>query len=225
MFAGALDAGRKFENDPLIEAWRRHHGGPRAIEKAKEVIRTFVADVREDGDSLLDRLAEKFGMVLAAATLAVDSRVAPWTREQAVAAVKKAYYEALTVMTTPEEATAAFLTKLARRSTNKKRFPKVKPGKAFPSSLRTAAYGLRRSIAGVGQVVAVRRRPFLKLAGSKNRQAAIVAVLQKQKALVAGKDGKSTRQIMVKGFAPKTKRPRFYVVKRSALIGVVKKRP
>ena len=203
----------------LVEA------GPRAIQKAKEVIKTFVADAREDGDSLLDRLAEKFGLVLAAATLAVDYRVAPWTREQAVEAVKKAYYEALTVMTTPEEATAAFLAKLARRSTNRKRFPKVKPGKAFPSNLRTTAYGLRRTLAGVGQVVAVRRRSFLKLAGSKNRQEAIVVVLQKQKALVAGKDGKATRQIMVKGFAPKTRRPRFYVVKRSALTGVVKKRP
>src|ERR1019366_10668973 len=143
-----------------IVAFIEHLGeaGPSAIQKAKEVIKTFVADVREDGDSLLDRLAEKFGMVLAAATLAVDYRVAPWTREQAVEAVKKAYYEALTVMTTPEEATAAFLAKLARRSANQKRFPKVKPGKAFPSNLRTTAYGLRRTLAGVGQVVAVRRR-------------------------------------------------------------------
>ena len=192
-------------------------GGTPTTDKAKSIVSAFVAGVREEGNSLLDRLAEKFGLVLAAAVLAVDFGMGPWRREQATAAVHKAYYEALTMMSSPQEAAAAFLVNLARRASNKKRFPIVEEGQAFPSDRRKRARGLRRTIEGVGPVVAVRSRYFLKLAGSENRREAIVAELHNQRVLVVGKDGKRTRQVMVKGFSAKNKRPRFYLVKQSAL--------
>ena len=184
------------------------------VDDANKRVDDFVKSATTDGNSLLARFAEKFGIVLAAATLAVDADVAPWTEQQARAAIRRVYFDALTVLVTPEQAADDFLKRLARRAKNKTRFPRVEPKSRFPKNLRKQFLGIRRTLPKIGLVVAVPRVKLRKMAGSPARRDAIVGELAKRDLFVKDSSGKSTIQLQVKGLSKKRRRYLVIPVKR-----------
>ena len=190
-------------------------GGQPLIDDLNEIVDNFMRDVRKEGNPLLDRFAEKFGIVLAAALLAADADVAPWTKLQATEAVRRVYFDASTKLVTAEDAAKDFLRQLGKRAADKTQFPWVQPKGAFPGKLKDTAFGFRTALPKVGKVVAIRRSKFMEMAGSPARQAAIMPVLAEQGSLIKGSGNKSTMQMRIKGLSQK--RLRYYVLRADSL--------
>ncbi|MEX2671310.1 MAG: DUF927 domain-containing protein [Phycisphaeraceae bacterium] len=187
-----------------------------AAAAVEETVGAFVHLNCRDGDPWDVRLATKFGLVAAGARLAADWGIAPWSVEQAEAAIQVSYEAALSGTITPEEVFDGFLRKVRKAVSDKKHFPVVEEKTAFSGKSKKKAWGVTRHHRNQGVIVALRRRRFERLCGSANRRAVIISKLIESGILWAPQKNTPTAQMTVKGLF-KSQRSRFYCLRKEEL--------
>jgi hypothetical protein len=176
--------------------------------RVRTLIDRFVDKVRANRDPWERRFAEKFGIVFAAAMLLSEFGVAPWNEKRARIAITAIYRRARGASASADEAADALVSKLRKLVKKGKRFPKVRKGRALTPDKASPAWGAIVKVPNVGRVVACRHSRVESLVNPSAITQAVIRKLSSRGLVVKASDGKSTRQVMIKGITGK-KRPRF----------------
>jgi hypothetical protein len=184
--------------------------------KAKALVEEFVREVDAQHDPWIQRLATKFAVVYAAACIAAEMKIAPWSRKHAFSCIARLYRRALNVVATPEEALADLLQRLAKNATSKKRFPVLKKGKALAEGASKEAWGFRRKTPDTPANLAIYSKTFDKLVRPRKHAAQVRKLLAAGGYALPGKEGRLVTQLKVEGFGSSEK-PYFIRVRRDRL--------
>ena len=114
----------------------------------------FVKLVGADFDPWERRLAEKFGIVLAAAIFAPKFEIAPWTEQRAIDAFRVIYRRSRGALASVSEATDALIRKL-RAGLTAGRFPQLDKGQSLKPEDAGLAWGVTRKLNKHGPVVLI----------------------------------------------------------------------
>lgn len=148
-----------------------------------------------------DRFARKFGVVYAAAMLAADYRLAPWTRKQAGRAIGKIYRRAWEQVRPPTSTAADFLAWLRSHGDDNALFPEVGRGEKVSAEQARTLLGIRREISGRPVIAMLRDRLGDFVPDGQARD--VEAALASGGILLPGKEaGRYVRQLRVKGLEP-----------------------
>jgi uncharacterized protein DUF927 len=172
---------------------------------AQALVDKFITRVGAQTDPWIRRFAIKFGVVYAAACIAAEMKIAPWSRKHAFSCVARLYRRALNVVATPEEALADLLHRLAKNATSKKRFPVLKKGKSLANGARNAAWGFRRKTSNTPANLAIHSDRFDRLVRPRKHAAQVRKLLAAGGYALSGKEGRLVTQMKVQGFGSSEK--------------------
>jgi putative DNA primase/helicase len=184
--------------------------------QAQALVEKFIRKVGAQDDPWTQRFATKFAVVYAAACIAADMKIAPWSRKHAFRCVARLHRRALNVVATPEEALDDLLNRLAKDATSKKRFPVLKKGEALPQEKNKAAWGFRRKTSNTPANVAIHSEKFDKLVRPRKHAAQVRKLLAAGGYTLPGKEGRLVKQLKVAGFGLSEK-PYFIRIRRDRL--------
>jgi hypothetical protein len=196
---------RQLVSNPTIHAAR-----------ATELMEKFLKKIDVGSDPWTLRFASKFAVVYAAARLAAELQVAPWSANHPLKCVARLYRRARELVATPEEALQDLLRRLAKNASSRERFPKVDKGDSLPKHLRQATWGVRGETRDGTAFLAIHSDRFDELVHPRQHAAAMRSLLAGGGYTVPGKEGRGVRQIKVKGFGSAEK-PYFVCVRLDRL--------
>lgn len=156
------------------------------------------------------RLAAKFGLILAAARMASEAGVAPWDRERAEDAILDLYHSARAAIETPDDRIIRLVGQVRDTMKDRSKFPRVKKGQ--PVDPDPTVQGYLKTVEGE-KIVALDPDWVRRVVGSQQIQT-VIKTLKDKGIVLAGPDGKSTRQIKIPGL---DRRKRLLCLKRAAL--------
>jgi hypothetical protein len=184
--------------------------------KAQTLVDKFICKVGAQTDPWTRRFATKFAVVYAAACIAAEMKIAPWSRKHAFSCIARLYRRALNVVATPEEALADLLQRLAKNAASKKRFPVLKKGMALAEGASKAAWGFRRKTPDTPANLAIYSETFDKLVRPRKHAAQVRKLVAAGGYALPGKEGRLVTQLKVEGFGSSEK-PYFIRVRRDRL--------
>jgi putative DNA primase/helicase len=187
--------------------------------QAQALVKKFIRKVGAQDDPWTQRFATKFAVVYAAACIAADMKIAPWSRKHGFSCVARLYRRALNVVATPEEALDDLLHRLAKNATSKKRFPLLKKGMALSKGASKAAWGFRRKTSGTPPNLAIHSEKFDKLVRPRKHAAQVRKLLASGGYTLPGKERRIVTQIKVEGFGSSEK-PYFIRIRPDRLPAV-----
>jgi hypothetical protein len=183
----------------------------------RRIIEKFVKWVGADSDPWERRLAEKFGIVLAAAICASKFRIAPWTEKRAATAIRAIYRRSRVALASVSEATDALIGTL-RKGLSAGRFPQLDKGQTLKPEDAGGAWGVTRKLTTHGPVVLITLENLQRAIRPRPISGAVVDELAWRGLLIKPPDGKTAHEIMIRGLHGSTRR-RYVALKLSALIG------
>ncbi len=172
--------------------------------------------VGADSDPWERRFAEKFGIVLAGAIIASEYGVAPWTINRAWRAVSAIYRRSRAALSSVGEATDALIGKLRKAMTDGC-FPRVDKGSTLKPEDAGRAWGITRKLTTHGSALLLTLEQLRDLVGPRANSSAVLAELAKREVLIKAPDGKTAREVMIRGLNG-SKRRRYATLKLSALV-------
>jgi putative DNA primase/helicase len=182
----------------------------------RRTIDSFVKWVRADSDPWERRLAEKFGIVLAAAILASKFGIAPWAEKRAANAVRTIYRLSRAALASVTEASDALAGRL-RKALAAGRFPQLDKGAAIKPEDAAIAWGVTRKLTTHGQVVLITLHRLQRILKPRTIASAVVSELTNRGILIESRDGKTAHEIMMRGLHGSTRR-RYVALKLGALL-------
>jgi Domain of unknown function (DUF927) len=180
-------------------------------QRATQLIEGFLEKVGASGDPWTRRFAGKFAIVYAAAKIAAELKLAPWSSDHPFKCVKRLYKRARELVATPEEALQDLLHKLTKNASSNNRFPEFKKGKKL-ARLKKAAWGVRNKARDGTPFLAVESSRLERLVRPAHHAGAVRKLLVAGGYIVPGKEGRHVRQIKVQGFGSAEK-PYFMCVR------------
>jgi len=185
-------------------------------ERATKLINRFQEKVGVGSDPWMRRFASKFAVVYAAAKIAAELEVAPWSPGHPFKCIQRLYKRARALVITPEEAVTGLLHQLANNASSADRFPKVEKGDSLPERLRTKAWGIRHKTQDGISCLAIESKKLDRLVHPPEYVDRVRKLLADGQYIVPGKEGRHVRQIKVKGFGS-TEKPYFVCVRLDRL--------
>jgi hypothetical protein len=183
--------------------------------RVRKIMDKFVKWVGADSNPWERRLAEKFGIVLAAAIFASEFGLGPWSEKRAASAIREIYRRSRTASASANEATDALIGEL-RKALTDGLFPRLEKGQRLRPEDAGWAWGVTQNLATLGPVLLIR---LTRLQGLIKPRAISTAVMDKLAArdiLTNAADGKRTHQKMILGLNG-SKRLRYVMLKQAAL--------
>jgi hypothetical protein len=178
--------------------------------RTRRIVDQFVQRVAENGDPWDQRLAEKFGFVLAAAIFLSELGIAPWTRKQARRAVRRMYDVARRSLATAlpmEQVIDKIVDRILTLVKKGKRFPDLGSGTPSPKQTKLA-WGVVKQSPGIGRIVLIPLARMKFLVPPHMGVNTVLDELYRRRLLLKGSDGKRTRQVMIKALYD-TRRRRY----------------
>jgi putative DNA primase/helicase len=185
-------------------------------QRARELIDRFLERVGAGSDPWMRRFAIKFAVVYAAAKIAAELGVAPWSPGHPFECIERLYKRACALVVTPEEALTGLLHQLANNASSTDRFPKVQKGDSLPKHLKTKPWGIRHKTQDGISCLAIESKRFERLVHPAHYAGRVRKLLADGGYTVPGKEGRRVRQIKVKGFGL-TAKPYFVCVRLDRL--------
>jgi putative DNA primase/helicase len=185
-------------------------------QRATELIDRFLEKVGAGSDPWMRRFATKFAVVYAAARLAAELDVAPWSPGHPLKCIQRLYNGARALVVTPEEALAGLLHQLVNNASSADRFPTVEKGDSLPEHLNKKAWGIRHKTQDGISCLAIESKNFDRLVHPPHYADRVRKLLADGGYTVPGKEGRHVRQIKVQGFGSKEK-PYFICVRLDRL--------
>lgn len=183
-------------------------------QRATELIDRFLEKVGVGGDPWMRRFASKFAVVYAAAKIAAELNVAPWSSGHPFKCIERLYQSARALVITPEEALRGVLHQLARNAAH--RFPKVGKGDRLPEQMKNKAWGIRHKTQDGISCLAVESSKLDRLVQPPQYAVRVRKLLAERGYTVPGKEGRHVRQIKVQGFGS-TDKPYFMCIRLDRL--------
>ena len=180
------------------------------------IMDNFVKWVGADSEPWERRFAEKFGIVLAGGIFASELGIAPWTKERAWSAVRAIYRRSRAALTSVSETTDALVGKI-RKALTGGHFPRLDKGQTMKPEDAGRALGVTRKLAIHGPTLIITLAQLKGLNRPRATSSAVLADLAKRGILIPSPDGKSTREIMIRGLNG-SKRRRYVALKLSVLM-------
>jgi putative DNA primase/helicase len=190
---------------------------PALDQRVRRLVDRFVRKVKADQDPWERRFAAKFGLALAAAVFLSEFKLAPWTEKRARKAITAIYKKARAVSVSADEAADNLINILRELVKAGERFPKLKKVEKLDAQQASRAWGAVVRLPNDERVLAVPKARLAELAKPSAITDAVVRVLCDRKLLVKSNDGKSTRQVMIKGWKG-SNRSRYVCLKYKALV-------
>ena len=190
----------------------------RHTRRAIELMERFLQNVELGSDPWTRRFATKFAIVYAAARLAAELGVAPWSKRHPLKCIMRLYERARDLVSTPKEALEGLLSQLAKNASSPKRFPKLKKGDALPARLAKWAWGVRSKTRDGTPFLAVYSDKLDRLVHPPQFSSQVRKLLATGGYTVPGKEGRRVRQIKVRGFGSAEK-SYFVCIRRDRLQG------
>jgi putative DNA primase/helicase len=184
--------------------------------RATELMEKFLKKIDVGSDPWTLRFASKFAVVYAAARLAAELQVAPWSANHPFKCVARLYKRAHELVATPEEALQDLLRHLAKNGSAMDRFPKVGKGDSLPKHLRSVAWGVRGETRDGTPFLGIHSDRFDDLVHPRHHAVPVRSLLAEGGYTVPGKEGLHVRQIKVQGFGS-TEKPYFVCVRLDRL--------
>ena len=183
---------------PIRRFVRKLIADPKGQARACEYVERFMAKAVTAPSPFAERFARKFAVVYAAAMLAAQYRVAPWTKKAAATAIRKVHRQAWEIVRPAGSAADDMLAWLRAYASDPKLFPKVGIGMKVRPSTGETMFGIRREISGVSGLALLRDRlPDIVPAWQAD---GVLASLKARGYLLPGKEaGRYVRQIRVNG--------------------------
>jgi putative DNA primase/helicase len=185
-------------------------------QRARELIDGFLERVGPGSDPWMRRFASKFAVVYAAAKIAAELGVAPWSPSHPFKCIERLYTRARGLIVTPEEVLTGLLDQLANNASSADRFPKVQKGDSLPKHLKTKAWGIRHKTQDGVSCLAIESERFERLVHPAHYAGRVRKLLADGGYTVPGKEGRHVCQIKVKGFGS-TEKPYFVCVRLDRL--------
>jgi putative DNA primase/helicase len=184
--------------------------------RAVELIQRFLERVGAASDPWTRRFAIKFAVVYAAARLAAEFEVAPWSPGHPFKCIERLYKRARALVITSEEAFTGLLQQLANNASSTSRFPKVERGDSLPQQLKRKAWGIRYKTQDGISCLAIESKNFDRLVHPPEYADHVRKLLADGQYVIPGKEARHVRQIKVKGFGSSEK-PYFVCVRLNRL--------
>jgi hypothetical protein len=184
-------------------------------QRVTKLMERFLEKVGAGSDPWTRRFAGKFAIVYAAAKIAAELKLAPWSPDHPFKCVERLYKRARELVVTPEEALQDLLHKLAKNASSNNRFPEFKKGKKA-ARLKQSAWGVRSKARDGTQFLAVESSRLDRLVRPAQHVTRVRKLLVAGGYTVPGKEGRHVRQIKVKGFGSAEK-PYFICVRQDRL--------
>jgi AcrR family transcriptional regulator len=185
-------------------------------QRATKLMSRFQEKAGVGSDPWMRRFASKFAVVYAAAKIAAELDVAPWSPGHPFKCVERLYKRARALVVTPEEALTGLLHQLANNASSAHRFPKIEKGDSLPKQLKNKAWGIRHKTQGGISCLAIESKTFDRLVHPPQYAERVRKLLVDGGYTVPGKEGRRIRQIKVQGFGS-TKKPYFVCVRLDRL--------
>lgn len=186
---------------PVRRFLRKFLSDGKATSKAKAYAERFVAKVVPATTPFADRFARKFAVVYAAAMLAVDFGMAPWTKKQARLAIRMIHRRAWQIVRPPAVAADDLIATLRKQASDEARFPEVGQGEKVSSKAVRKLYGIRREVSGRPVIALLRDRLDRFVPAHQAKE--VEAILADRGYLLPGKEpGRRVRQLRVQGLQP-----------------------
>jgi putative DNA primase/helicase len=185
-------------------------------QRATELMNGFLEKVGAGSDPWMRRFASKFAVVYAAAKIAAELGVAPWSPGHPFKCIERLYKRARALVITPEEACTGLLHQLANNAASADRFPKVEKGDSLPERLKKKAWGIRHKTQDAISCLAIESKKFDRLVHPPQYAERVRKLLVDGGHAVPGKEGRHVRQIKVQGFGSAEK-PYFVCVRLDRL--------
>jgi hypothetical protein len=187
--------------------------------RVRRIVDKFVEWVGAASDPWERRLAEKFGIVLAAAIFASKFGIAPWTEQKAANAIRTIYRRSRGALASISEATDALIVTL-RQALDAGRFPRLDKGQTLKPEDAGRAWGITWKLRTHGPAALITLEHLQRLIRPRPIAGAVIGELAGRGILIKSSDGKTAHEIMVRGLHG-SKRRRYVALKLSALIETV----
>ncbi|MFG1362383.1 DUF927 domain-containing protein [Xanthobacter versatilis] len=186
---------------PIRHFVRNFLADEEAVAKAKNYAGEFIEKVVTAPSPFAERFARKFAVVYAAAMLAAEYGVAPWTRKGARASIRKVHQLAWEIVRPAASAADDLLSWLRHHANDEALFPEVMKGEAVEAKAAEKLFGIRRQQSRVSILALLRDRlPELVPASQAD---SVLASLKARGYLLKGKEpGRYVRQLRVQGLLP-----------------------
>lgn len=175
-----------------------------ATQNAKKHLHKFVEKVAPDGNSWDLRFARKFGLVYAAAALASDWKILPFSRTHARNSIVRLHRKARIEARTAEEAKNA-ITSWLGKDAQTHHFPLLKKGEPLPG--KASVWGFRRKYGEETRLMVDPQKLKSKVKPERH-QKAVLSLLADEWVLIKERDDRYESQVEVPG--RQTKRSMFY---------------
>lgn len=190
--ARRLKSGLAATYGTLFPAWIAYL---QEADRTKELLRyrdEFVQEVCPAGDSWDRRVAEKFGILMAAGRVAVDAGLLEWPQHWPMRIMKTAYARHKDNSGTPADSAKALVRKIANDFNNPRLYLSVDT--KAEAHFGTETMGLRYSYRDE-DVIAVRDDMLTKLTGTVDTRRAFDALLSELRLVRGGQGDRNTTQI------------------------------
>jgi putative DNA primase/helicase len=182
------------------------------IRRATKLIEKFLEKVEVGNDPWTRRFAIKFAVVYAAARLAAELKVAPWSKSHPLKCIVRLYKRGRELVVTPEEALERLLQQVAK-NTSSRLFPEFHKGDRLPARLTKRAWGIRSKASDGTPFLRIDSDRFDGLVKPVHYAARVRKLLGEGGYTVfSGKEGRHVRQIKVQGFGS-TDKPYFICIR------------
>lgn len=182
-----------------------------AVQAAREHMEVFMAKTAPDGTSWDRRFATKFAIVYAAAALASEWHIWPFSETHARNCIRKMHKKARIEARSAEEARNALLDGLSKHAKSS-HFPLLKKGKPFPDD--GEAWGFRRK-QGDSIELAVLPAKLKAMIRPQRHERSALHMLADAGVLLTAREGRFESQRAIEGLT--AKKPFFYVFDLSKL--------
>lgn len=175
-----------------------------ATQKAEKHLQEFVEKVAPDGNSWDLRFARKFGLVYAAAALASDWEILPFSKTHARNSIVRLHRKARIEARTAEEAKNAIISWLGQHARTS-HFPSLKKGEPRPD--KASVWGFRRKYGEEIRLMVDPQKLESRVKPERHLKA-VLSLLAHEGILLREREDRYGSQVEVPG--GQTKRPMFY---------------
>lgn len=188
-------------------------------QRARQLVDAFVGSIGAKGG---ERLSRKFGLVYAAAVLAAEFGIAPWSAGNARRSIARVYRNALRVAD-PKVSARDFLRRIGRTSKSGTRIVDAPKGKVFDPANHRRVIGVKRRIDGE-KAIAILTTKYHRLVRPRWHARSVLRRLRKIGVLLDGNTAnRNVRQLQVRGLVPNNDRPLFFAIRTKALNQALRK--
>jgi hypothetical protein len=186
--------------EPFVTALVKDYAA--ASTRAGQLVEEFVRRVSAE-TPWERRFARKFGLVYAAATMAADFDIAPWTAKSVLKPILRLYRNARRRVTPAEEAADDAVDRLYRWAEDRRKFAVYRKGELLTESI-TKLFGLRLRMDGK-PVLGVFRSKVSEIVRPAWHEREVLRILNRRGIVLPGKGpGRYVRKIRVSGLGGRT---------------------